>query len=119
MTQAHAEEQQVHSDAMQPDLQQEEEHGLDLVLGPCDYEHAPVAPQGVSAGDDCLDGFWHAILHVDEVVLGTDQHSPGTILTAWDRNQKIGSVIHRLRGLADDMIQSQVKLIQHQLLLCF
>ena len=104
---------------MLPDLQQEEEHGLDLVLGPCDYEHAPVTPQGVSARDDCLDGFWHAILHVDEVVLSTDQHSPGTILTAWDRNQKIGSVIHRLRGLADDMIQSQVKLIQHQLLLCF
>ena len=77
-------------------LQEEEEHGLDLVLSPGDNEHPPVAPQVVPTGNDSLDGFCHAILHVNEVVLSTHKHSPGTVLATWHRNQKIGSIVHRL-----------------------
>ena len=78
------------------DLQKEEEHGFDLMLGPGHDQHASVASQVVPARDDRLYGFSHAILHEDEVVLSTNQHSSWAILATWHRNQKIGPIVHRL-----------------------
>lgn len=94
-------------------LKKEEEHGLDLVLSPCDNEDPPVSSQVVSARDDCLNGLSHAVFHVDQVVFGTDKDPTRPVLTAWDRNEEVGSIVHRFGGLADDMIQPQVQLIQH------
>lgn len=94
-------------------LQKEEEHGLDLVLGPCDNEDPPVSSQVVSARDHCLDGLSHAVFHIDQVVFSTDKDPTRPILAAWDRNEEVGSVVHRFGGLADDMVQPQVELIQH------
>ena len=92
-------------------LQKEEEHGLDLVLGPGNNEHATVSPQVVSARNDCLDEVRHAVFDVDEVILGADQDPTRSIFAPWDRNQKIGSIVHWFRGLANDMIKAQVEFV--------
>ena len=61
---------------------------------------------------------WVPLVSVKHEVVASHRNPAWTVASTTDSHEKIGTIINWLRGLAGDMVEPQVKLIECEDLLC-
>lgn len=97
-------------------LQKEEEHGLLAMGGSRDYEDTALSGEVSSPGNDCTD-IRMALVLVDDKILRTDKDARGPITAPRDGDEEVGTVVNRLGPLAGDMVETEIKLVEGEVLL--
>mmetsp|Transcript_83137 Transcript_83137/g.168693 ORF Transcript_83137/g.168693 Transcript_83137/m.168693 type:complete len:526 (-) Transcript_83137:460-2037(-) len=97
-------------------LDEEEEEILKLVRRGGDDEETFLLRHLQSPGDGA-DDVGVALLLVDKAILAADEHAAGAVNAAWNGDEGVRAMVHRIGKLSGHMIQPQVHLVERQHLL--
>lgn len=84
--------------------------------GSGDYEDTTLSREVSSPGNDCTD-VRVALVLVDDKILGTYKDARGPITAPRDGDEEVGTVVDRLGPFAGDMVETEIELVEGELLL--
>lgn len=99
-------------------LYKEEDERLLLVGGVADDQHTPLLRKGGPSGDDRPHVCMALVLEDDEVFRADKHPSRPLRVPTRHRDEQVGPVVHRVRPPSHHMIETEVKLVEGEVLLC-